>query len=186
VLISPSIQCRASDCPRRARGGFWIHQHIRPASATLHEESNCENYDYHYHDGFNYCCQRHWSSPLLLRAELSPSSAASAVTMGRCAGLSCAEFALLSGPSSTRRTMDSKYPFWSEVFIHDRRMGSRESADLGFSVHLRKSVPQSNHVTPRRFGGSTARVLATFCEVHFEQKLALLFYPYYCPWAQVL
>jgi len=64
--------------------------------------------------------------------------------------------------------------------------GSRESADLGFSVHLRKSVPQSNHVTPRTFGGSTARVLATFCEVQFEQKLALLFYPYYCPWAQVL
>ena len=64
--------------------------------------------------------------------------------------------------------------------------GSRESADLGFSVHLRKSVPQSNHVTPRRFGGSTARVLATFCEVHFEQKLALLLEADYCPWAEGL
>jgi hypothetical protein len=38
---------------------------------TLHEESNCEDYDYHYHGGFNYCCQRHWSSPLFLRAELN-------------------------------------------------------------------------------------------------------------------
>jgi hypothetical protein len=72
--------------------------------------------------------------------------------------------------------------------ILKRRKGecrSRESADLGFSVHLRKCVPQSNHVTPRRLGGSTARVLATFCDVHFEQKLALLFYPYYCPLTQV-
>ena len=124
VLISPSIRCQASDCPRRARGEFWIQHHIRPASGTLHEEANCEDCDDHYHDGFNYCCQRHWGSPLLLRAEFESlvCCSPSAVAMGRCAGLSSAEFALLSGPSSTRRTMDSKYSFWSEVFLHDRRM----------------------------------------------------------------
>jgi len=64
VLISPSIRCQASDCPRRPRGGFWIRYHIRSTSATLHEESNCEDCDYHCHGGFNYCCQRHWRSPL--------------------------------------------------------------------------------------------------------------------------
>jgi hypothetical protein len=63
------------------------------------------------------------------------------------------------------------------------RMQATQSADLGFSVHLRNGVPQSNHVTSRRFGGATARILGTFCEVHFEQKVALLLYAYYCLWA---
>jgi len=33
--------------------------------ATLHEESNCKDCDYHYHHGFNYCSQRHWGSPYI-------------------------------------------------------------------------------------------------------------------------
>ena len=62
----------------------------------------------------------------------------------------------------------------------------RESADFGFSVHLDNGVPQSNHVTQRRFGGPTARVFGALREIHFEKKFALLLYAYYCPWAEVL
>jgi hypothetical protein len=52
------------DCPRKARWRFRIHHHVRPTSPTLHEEANCEDCDDHHHDGFNYCRQRHWNSPL--------------------------------------------------------------------------------------------------------------------------
>jgi hypothetical protein len=68
-----------------------------------------------------------------------------AVAVRLCAGLAGAKFALLSRRSTTGRTMDSKYLFWSGAFCHEGKIMTQTD-------EREWSILNSYEKTPRCFG----------------------------------